>query len=110
MEKLWMNTASRGGNQIRLYIASTDAAVQKDLALPKSSSLVESGRQLNHRREFTLHSDHMDFACGAFAAHAYHRKIDLGPLQLVDTIPGGLAKFWIGGDTNLDLVCLFEES
>jgi hypothetical protein len=105
----WKIDATRNGKPIRLYVATTDETIVKDLALDKGQSLTLIGRQENYRQDPTQETDREDFAAGAFIAAA-HRELQLiNGISKVDAIPAGLRPHDLGGGNRPYIVAVFEE-
>lgn len=107
--KHWLAVAHQNGRILRLYVTSTDALIERDLQLPSRASLIESGRQLNGRREITDHSNHHDFATGAFDCYCHNRNIKIDRLDLTDLVPPDLPSVPLGGDERSFLTQVYEE-
>lgn len=109
MIKHWTINAMDGARATRLYVTSSDEAIQQDLNLPEYQSLVHSGRQLINRTECNKDSDHMDFAKGAFTTIASDKYTNFRNLELVNFIPEGLNEVWVGGDGTNFVARVFIE-
>jgi hypothetical protein len=105
----WKTDATRNGKPIRLYVATTDEIITKDLALDKGQSLTLIGRQENYRQGPTQETNHEDFAAGAFIAAAGRQLQLINGMSKVDAIPVELRPHDLGGGNRPYIIAVFEE-